>query len=345
MNPNETSSPNQPPRFVEHPGRRRAWRAGQRNLAWGVAFLFAALSVLGIALFIGGARAMLPMLLCVLSFTALWVLARMKIFGQRNGVFFSLAIIALLGALAALIEQAWSHLADRTPAEPRVATNVQMPATIPAEPEIPSLIASLGLDSPDSALPRARATRDLVTTIGAKSYRIRSGDVFLFSDEKGGEITLSAGEFLARVPADAMELLAPMPAKPAADAPVADEKTALEKQMLAQALQRAQTEAARRYPALGRAGTPENRAFVDAVTDLNRRKSPMLDDPDWPIELAQSLAQRLGWKESGAFDDETPPVVEPKLAPGTRVLAEPDTPEPAPPIEPDIPPPPRVPSR
>src|SRR4051794_10006207 len=103
--PNESSSPKPPTRFVEHPARRRAWRYAQRNLAWGAAFLFAALGLLGVALYIGGPAAMLPPVLCMLSFTALWILARLKIFSQRNGVFFSLAIVALLGALAALAQQ------------------------------------------------------------------------------------------------------------------------------------------------------------------------------------------------------------------------------------------------
>jgi hypothetical protein len=279
VNPNETSSPNQPTRFVEHPGRRRAWRAGQRNLAWGIAFLFAALSVLGVALFIGGARAMLPLLLSVLSFTALWVLARMKIFAQRNGVFFSLAIVALLGALAALLEQAWFHLARRPGAEPRVATSVP-----------------------------------------AQSARVSNA----------GTSAISAPT----------ENFTPAPVKTAVPA-VADQ-SALDKQASAQVTKRAQAEAARRYPSLGRAGSRENTIFVEAYNDLKHRGSDLLDDPEWPLELAQTLAQRLGWKEAGVVDDETPAVVEPQIAPGTKVLAEPIPREPAPSEESDIPPPPRA---
>lgn len=338
MNPNDTATASQPTRYVEHPARRRAWRAAQRNLAWGTAFIFAALSIVSVAAFIGGPRALLPLFIGVLSFTALWVLARMKIFAQRNGVFFSLAIIALLGALAALIEQGWLRFTARNAAEPRVATSV----STPVPPPIPSLIDALALEPPDASLPRARAVREVTTTIGSRTYRIRPGDVFLFADEKNGEFTLSAGEFLARVPADAMEMLAPAPAKNTAEKPN-DVESVLDQKANAEITQRAQAEAMRRYPALGKAGTPENKDFVDTVKDLTSRKSDFLNNPEWPLELAQMLARRNGWKEAGVIDDTAPPVVEPSLAPGTKMLAEPITPGPA--IDPDIPPPPREPGR
>lgn len=288
---------------------------------------------------------MIPPLICVFSFTALWVLARMKIFAQRNGVFFSLAVIAMLGAFAALIEQAWLHLAKRTESEPRVATSMPAQTQPPvAAPQIPSLIEALQLEQPDSSLPRARATRDLTTTIGGKTYAIRRGDVFLFSDEKNGEVTLSAGEFLARVPTDSMQILSPT--AEAAPAPKSGTiKSVLEDKATAEITQRAQKEAARLYPALGRNGSAENRDFVDTVKELQRRNSDFFDNPEWPLELAQTLARRNGWKQSGVIDDDTPPVVESKIAPGTQVLAEPITPSPSPADDPDIPPPPRVPNR
>lgn len=334
VNPNDASSTSQT-RYVEHPVRRRAHRAAQRNLAWGIAFLFAALSVACFAVFIGGARAMIPILIGVLSFTALWVLARMKVFTQRNGVFFSLTIIALLAALAALVEQGAIHLANRSAIEPRVSTTAAPQPAMHAEPAVPSLIASLGLEPPETGLPRARATREVTTTIGGKTYRISPGDTFLFSDEKGGTITISAGEFLARVPADAMEVLAPAPSTPAV-AKRDDPRSPLDKKIDAETTGRAQQEAARRFPGLARQGSAENKAFIEAVADLTRRNSELLDDPEWPVQLAEVLGRRLGWAEAG--EDMPAPVLESKLAPGTQVLA----PEPA---EPGIPPPPQAPIR
>ncbi len=357
VNPNEAPSNSQPTRFVEHPARRRAWRAAQRNLAWGVAFLFAALSVVSVAIFIGGARALMPLLIGLISFTTLWVLARMKIFAQRNGVFFSLAIVALLGALIGLAEQGWKHFADRAPAEPRVAVGGSSSAPAPAAPQIPSLIQALRLETPDPTLPRARATRNLTTTIGGATYRINQGDIFLFAEEKGGEMTLSAGEYLARVPTDSMAMLAPEPPR-AADVKIDDGQSALEKKANAAITARAQQEAARRYPALSRVGSPENKDFVNTAKELADRHSDFLENPEWPLELAQMLARRNGWKERGVIEDEAPAVVDSRIAPGTKVLAEPVIPEPATPepvipspvtpgpaVDPDIPPPPREPGR
>jgi hypothetical protein len=172
--------------------------------------------------------------------------------------------------------------------------------------------------------------------IGGKTYRIDPGDTFLFSDEKGGMLTISAGEFLARVPADSMELLSPAPVKPIA-AKAEDARSPLDKKIDAEMTQRSQKEAARRFPGLARPDSPENRIFVDAVRDLTQRNSELLEDPEWPMQLAETLARRLGWKEAGAIEEEAPQIVESKLAPGTRVIAT----EP----EPDIPPPPREPGR
>lgn len=358
VNPNEAPSTPPPTRFVEHPARRRAWRAAQRNLAWGVAFLFAAVSVASVALFIGGARALMPLLIGLISFTTLWVLARMKIFGQRNGVFFSLAIVALLGAIIGLAEQGWMHVANRTPAEPRVALGDSSSAPAPASAApMPSLIQALRLETPDPTLPRARATRTFTTTIGSTTYRINQGDTFLFAEEKGGEMTLSAGEYLARVPSEAMAMLAPEPPK-VADLKIDDGQSALEKKANAEITARAQQEAARRYPALSRGDSPENKDFVSTAKELAARHSDFLENPEWPLELAQMLARRNGWKERGVIEDEAPAVVDSKIAPGTKVLAEPTAPEPAEPapvipspvtpersVDPDIPPPPREPGR
>lgn len=289
----------------------------------------------------------MPIFFCGLAFTALWVLARLKVFGQRNGVFFSISVIAMLGALAALVEQGWNHFSNRS--EPRVSTSVQSQAAIsaPQSPDIPALIDALRLETPDQNLPRVRAIRDLTTAIGDKTYRIRRGDIFLFADQKAGEITISAGEFLARVPESAMEILAMRgSASSPAGKPADNGKSALEKQEEAKLTQRAQQEAARRYPALGRAGSEENKVFLEAYNELKSRHSDLLDDPEWPLELAQTLAQRLGWKERGVVED-TPPVVETNIAPGTKVLAEPPAPPAAEPepatSDSDIPPPPKTP--
>jgi hypothetical protein len=317
-------------RYVEHPGRRRAIRAGRRNLMWGVAFLVAALSVFGIALYVGGARAVLPPAFFLACFTALWVLTRMKVFSQRNGVFFAISVVVLLGASAALMEQAWVYLVQH-PISTSAVPNVSLAppsSSVPVQaPEFPLLTESLKIERAENSLPRVRASRDLNVNIGGKTYAVRKGEIFQLADEKNGEFVIAAGEFLARVPVNAMDQLAPELAhnsdpKAASD----DGKGALEKAASAGITKRAQAEAVRRFPGLGKSGSTENKTFVDAYNDLKRSKSDLLDDPEWPVNLAEILARRFGWEEAGVIDADAPAVVEPSIAPGTKMLSEPEEP-------------------
>ena len=341
MNPTEPSSST---RYVEHPARRRAWRAGQRNLAWGAAFLFAALSVLGIAFFLGGPRAIVAPVLCVLAFTALWVLARMKIFGQRNGVFFALAVVALIGAGAALLEQVWMNLGSRPTdlaAQPNVTLNDSdsLPAPVLSAPELPYLVDALKLDTPEPILPRVRALRDLTTTIGGKTYRIRKGETFLMADEKAGRYDILAGEFIARVPTEAMDQLAPESTKKrnSATKAGANEGKLPTDTAYVEANSRSRTAAAKRFPGLAVSGSTENKIFLDAYAHLKSINSEVLEDPNWPMLLAEMLGPRYGWEDLEE-KEETPETVEPAIAPGTKILAEPTGDDDA-----LIPPPPRPP--
>jgi hypothetical protein len=368
-------------RYVEHPGRRRAIRSGRRNLAWGVAFLFAAACICGIAVYVGGPRALLPPVLFLGCFTALWVLARMKVFSQRNGVFFGLTVAVLLGASAALLEQAWHYLGKRgtlgaQPGEPSFSAAPSSQGSAPSAPAHPLLTQSLKYEEPDPSLPRVRASRSFDISIGGKVYSIQSGDTFQLRDEKSGEYVIVAGEFLARVPLDSMDQLAPEPVRGANAKPADDGKGALEKAENDKLQTQARAEAVRRFPGVGQVGSSENKLFLEAYNDLKKRNSELLEDPAWPIRLAEILAQRYGWQETGVIDVDTPPVTEPAIAPGTKMLSEPgdlfDTkpapapappgsgaapapapsPAPAPPApadsnlpqnDPDIPPPPRGP--
>jgi hypothetical protein len=353
-------------RYVEHPGRRRAIRAGKRNLAWGVAFLFAAVCICGIGLYVGGPRALLVPILFLGCFTALWVLARMKVFAQRNGVFFGVAVTVLLGASVGLLEQAWNYLAKRNAgadvAGPNVTLSQSALTSAPAASLHPLLTQSLKYEEPDSTLPRVRASRDFDISIGGKVYAIRRGDTFQLRDEKNGEFVIVTGEFLARVPLDSMDQLTTEPARAANAKPVDDGKGALEKSESNKITRQSQSEAARRYPGLGQKGSNENKLFLEAYADLKKMKSDLLEDAEWPMRLAEILAQRYGWQESGVIED-APPVTEPTIAPGTKMLSEPQdlvAPKPAlapiptpqrpkptedalPKNEPDIPPPPRGP--
>ena len=84
---------------------------------------------------------------------------------------------------------------------------------------------------------------------------------------------------------------------------------------------RARTEALRRFPALASANSAENQEFLQAVSELKQRGSAMLKDPEWPIRLAEILAQRSNWQEAADSEDEVvgrgaaPPATPPSVGP------------------------------
>src|SRR4051794_15843323 len=95
------------PRYVQAPALREHGM-GPRNLFWGVALLFLALVMLIVAVFFAGAKAMVYVATCLLTFTALFVLARMHIFRQRNGPFLALGLVCVIGTAIPLVEKAYT---------------------------------------------------------------------------------------------------------------------------------------------------------------------------------------------------------------------------------------------
>ena len=120
-----------------------------------------------------------------------------------------------------------------------------------------------------------------------------------------------------------MDQLTPELSRAAASVPKDDGKGALDKAENDKLQAKARAEAARRFPGLRQQGSSENRLFLEAYNDLKKRNSDLLEDPEWPIRLAEILAQRYSWPESGVQDVDTPPVTEPSIAPGTKMLSEP----------------------
>lgn len=58
-------------------------------------------------------------------------------------------------------------------------------------------------------------------------------------------------------------------------------------------------EAVRRYPALTAIGSPQHAHYIEAYNELARlRKFDFFKDPQWPLKLAEIVAQREGWKRS-----------------------------------------------
>ena len=97
----------------------------------------------------------------------------------------------------------------------------------------------------------------------------------------GSEINLQAA---ADAEKQIVEASAPAAAPVASGDPVTD------------AVNAAMKEARRRYPAVGREGSPENKVYQEAYQDLDSRRTDFFDTPDWPIRLVELVAKQEGWK-------------------------------------------------
>lgn len=65
-----------------------------------------------------------------------------------------------------------------------------------------------------------------------------------------------------------------------------------------EAVNKAMLEARRRYPAIGRDGSPENKLYLEAYQDFDSRKTDFFDRQDWPLRLVELVAKQEGWKRA-----------------------------------------------
>ncbi len=65
-------------------------------------------------------------------------------------------------------------------------------------------------------------------------------------------------------------------------------------------------EALKRYPALATPGTPEHSRYLDAYNEFARlRKFEFFKDPKWPLNLAELVALKEGWKRADQLEGES----------------------------------------
>lgn len=229
------------PRYVDVPRRRRAQLAAERNLKWGLAVLLLSLGLIGAALIVSGPRALVPIVICLVTLTILWTMARLRVFHQRNGVFFATAMVCLLGASVPMVERGYVEL-DRmahAPATESAPVVAAAPAPSPAaetkpatqkapelpppvvadfEPNLnlPSLVDALKVPEPTD--PDANLVRIVESTkvmVGRKAYMLNAGDTFTLEEIKNGQVYFRANELRLSVPEKVVELMAPAQPEPA----------------------------------------------------------------------------------------------------------------------------------
>ena len=287
---------------------------GPRNLFWGVALLFGALVLLVVAIFLAGAKAMLSVVTCLLTFTALFVLARLHVFRQRNGGFLALAMVCLIGAGVPLADKAYSWAHGWVDSHRGASGPV---VTLHSEEAAPPLLTqSFALPQPQGNGKQVKVLRDSRVVIADKPFLIKAGERFPFIEAKGNQMTFAVRDLHVSLPAEVTEVVDPtalakgvnpapanlvVPAATAGAATAPAKSSSPDEAEMAEITRSAQQEAMRRYPALAVKDSLENGLFISTYKQL--RESPksanFFANPEWPIELAELLAQREGWVRGG----------------------------------------------
>lgn len=343
------------PRYVEVPALREHG-FGRRNLAWGVTTLVVALAVLVAAVMVAGQKAVLSLAACLVTLTALFVLARLHIFRQRNGGFLAAAVVVLLGAIVPLIDRGYEKLAGIS--QPSTAVNqAAAPLPHPVDAEPPLLMQAFALGKPDPAQTQVRVLKDSRVLIGEKPFLIKTGDVFPLLEMKAGEATFAVRDLQVSLPVAVVEILGGKIAKETRESAMAAALVAVKNAEtpkiapasnsaksgqeasttggttpadLAVITRSAQLEAMRRYPALGVKDSMENELFITTYHQLkDSGNTEFFTNPEWPLELAELLATRNSWTRGDRpAPTEPSPVLDPPSDAGTPLLPPPanDTP-------------------
>ncbi len=279
--------------------------SGTLNIQVGVVMLVLALVLMAFGTILSGPRAILPVGICLAAFTLFWILLRLRVFQKRNGGFVALAGVCLLGSLVSFFERGYSRIEDLAKASANASATasaaspqaVEPSRAASPEPEAPLLSQVFGVKSADPIVgPRVRILKESRVPVGRRFYRVTPGESFPILEVRDSEVYFGANELRVSLPKDVLEVIG-VPAAPleSAASVVNPEPAAETSETPAQVTKRAQLEAIRRYPALGVKDSPENQLFVETYRELRNSDSELLKDPEWPMDVAESLAKREGW--------------------------------------------------
>lgn len=324
-----------PRRFEEHEGddlryvslpRRRSRGHGARNLAWGVALFVLALGLLGFGLYLAGPGAVYIVAVSLATAATLYVVARARLLRQRNGNFLAAAIVAMMAVAAVLVQQGWLRLIAARPSgdEATPATVASAGRAASSQSKEPTALVE---DFPPSRAELesgqiAEFVKNFKVQYEGKTRLLRPGDILPVNSIARGQVKLGVLTDEITVPSDTVQIRnaeASQPEPPrtasrqSAREPAAREpgsrppaKTVengddaqLTPKQLAEAVDASKREAARRYPALGVEDSEENLALRDAVSEMKvGGQRAFFNDPDWPVRLAEQLAQLYGWQDA-----------------------------------------------
>lgn len=311
MTPSPPPAPKVPEPAPEKADPLKDWRF--RNLLLGWAVVGVALIVLAAAVALAGpGPGLIGLGTALLALSIGWVLWRLGL-PEKPGGLFPTAAAALCGSLllplvlGIAMQAHQSDFLRPTPPVARDEAPLRMTPTVETTPGLPLLSEAFPVLRPDPEKDTwVEVTRDSKIKIERQFYRINAGESFLFRRLDGNDAVFRVRDFLVSLPSSAVTIHRPKgagapspatadvtatpPVEPAPAADAGDGKSPLEMTRAAQA------EAIRRYPALSVQDSRENRTYVEAYMKLKESNPDFFTDPEWPLQLAEGVAEREGWK-------------------------------------------------
>jgi hypothetical protein len=312
------------PRYVETPEDVEQAQ-GARNLFSAVVMGMVGAVIYWIAEVIPGASAAGSVCGAAAALAVVALVRHAGVMNQRNGAWFAVTLAMLVAALlplarrglaevdrlararieGRLIETApggggaatgavASRSVDQQPLPPTAGEPSGVPVTLPPPQASPPSEGPVSEFLPPPLDPSvrtvARLGEDVQVNLGGRLYMIRKDTLLPVTAFLEDEVTLKAGDHEVRLSKELVTY--PSVGKRAEGAPLPEtERAALEK--------RAQAQAVRRYPDLAKRGSEANEAFLEYYKFLKESgDQEILGDPEWPLRLAEKLAQDRGWRRA-----------------------------------------------
>lgn len=263
-----------------------------RNLAFGVLAVLIAVPMGGVAFWCAPREAFVAVCSSVLVSLLLFLAMQFRLLLQRNGVFLLLScglVLTLAVPICVRLMVAGSEwaqtLADFRRTQPPVAAS--------------SAPGGAGSQAAVSALPgQTSAVAGASVTNPGATGGAAPGPVTADAPGAGSGTVAPKPE----MDAQSAKSAPPVPAStPESDGPANEDPVQRTTRL-------AKDEAVRRYPALQNPGSPENAVYLEAYNELTRlRKFDFFKDPKWPLNLAEIVGLREGWKR----EDQKPKAFKP----------------------------------
>lgn len=277
-----------------------------RNLLLGSGASIVALVVLAAAIALAGpVPGLIGLGTALLAMSIGWLCWRMKLLDQPGGLFPAAAATlcgALLLPLVVGIAMQANNIEFKRPM-PQAVEPVPPARTMPTvetTPGLPLLSDAFPVIRPDIEKDTyVEVSKDSKIKIDDQFYRINAGETFVFRRTDGDEVIFRVKDFLVSLPASAVKVHRPGPevaADSGVEPPVPKATASAPDQSPLEATRAAQAEAIRRYPALSVQDSRENKTYVEAYMKLKESNPDFFNDPEWPLQLAEGVAEREGWK-------------------------------------------------